>query len=268
MDDHELRTRLSQLGIGIALNETKDGIVLTGATDTELSPDDGVVCRELPVLPVVGREKGAEHVLPHDVDRTLRVLVAQGEVVGPPVAVLARLLAEDPVVVAHRLEGQDAPRVAHLPAQELAELAPVGPHVQHAGDLVSLEQRGQVVAQRQVAQAPGGDDVIAETLRRANRYPLDMAHLGYYILAPQTQIAKGRFAEALNREALRQKVKQRIDEYGKGKKQWYKEWFEPTMEQLVIRAISWEAIFDQIEVYDTAAGQALKAFFNRCVTFN
>ena len=39
MNDLEPRTRLSQLGIGIALNETKDGIILTGATGRELSQD-------------------------------------------------------------------------------------------------------------------------------------------------------------------------------------------------------------------------------------
>ena len=56
MNDHELRTHLSQLGIGIALNETKDGIVLTGAAVTEISPnlhkalesaEDHLVRREL-----------------------------------------------------------------------------------------------------------------------------------------------------------------------------------------------------------------------------
>lgn len=39
MNDHELRTRLSQLGVGIALDETKDGIILSGAGHTELSTD-------------------------------------------------------------------------------------------------------------------------------------------------------------------------------------------------------------------------------------
>lgn len=39
MNEFELRAYLNELGVGIALNATKDGIILTGATNAGLSPD-------------------------------------------------------------------------------------------------------------------------------------------------------------------------------------------------------------------------------------
>jgi hypothetical protein len=109
---------------------------------------------------------------------------------------------------------------------------------------------------------------MAETLKRANRYPVDMAHVGFYVLAPQIQIERGLFAEHLSRESIRQRVDQRIRAYDdKKKKRWYSEWVEPTIEQLAIDVLSWEVIMNQIREHD-AAGSTFEAFYERCVAYN
>ena len=109
---------------------------------------------------------------------------------------------------------------------------------------------------------------IAETLRAADRYPVDMQRLGLYVLAPQSQIALHTFAEHVNREAIRQKTKQRVDAYGKPAKAWYKEWFQPTLEQITIETLSWEALLATIAEHDPAASSEFARFYQQCLEFN
>jgi hypothetical protein len=109
---------------------------------------------------------------------------------------------------------------------------------------------------------------MVEALRRVDRYPLDVATLGFYVLAPQAQIVAGVFAETLNREAIRQKGEQRSQAYGKEKHAWYAEWFVPTVEQINIEALAWEDIIDVVQQHDPAFGHVLAQFYQQCLAFN
>jgi hypothetical protein len=113
---------------------------------------------------------------------------------------------------------------------------------------------------------------IAEALRRADRFPLDMDRVGFYVVAPRTQIEQGIFVEDLNRDELQRTVKQRVREY-KGsdaypdKKSWYKEWLKPTVQQIDLQTLSWEDLIATVGQHDRAEATALGAFYNRCVEF-
>ncbi|MCD4687267.1 MAG: hypothetical protein K8S97_15170 [Anaerolineae bacterium] len=109
---------------------------------------------------------------------------------------------------------------------------------------------------------------MVETLRRVDRYPVDITTLAYYVLTPQAQIVAGTFAEALNREAIRQKGEQRAREYGKEKHVWYTEWFVPTVEQITIEPLAWEALIDAIQHHDPAFGHLAAQFYQQCLEFN
>lgn len=109
---------------------------------------------------------------------------------------------------------------------------------------------------------------MAETLQCANCYPVDMDRLGFYVLAPETQIASNVFADQINREALRQKTRQRVAAYGKTHKQWYSEWFRPTLEQIAIDTLSWESLLQTIQDQDAATGQVFARFYQQCLEFN
>lgn len=110
---------------------------------------------------------------------------------------------------------------------------------------------------------------MAETLKRANRYPVDMAQIGFYVLAPRIQIERGTFAEHLSRESLRQKIKQRVKAYDdKKKKQWYSEWADPTIEQITLDTLSWETLIDTISARDANTGPVFAEFYERCIQFN
>ncbi len=107
---------------------------------------------------------------------------------------------------------------------------------------------------------------MAETLSRANRYPVDMARIGFYVLAPQAHIDHGTFAEYLSRESIRQKVKQRVKAYDdKTKKRWYSEWADPTIDQMTLDTLSWESVLAYISAGDTTNGPALADFYERCI---
>ncbi len=107
---------------------------------------------------------------------------------------------------------------------------------------------------------------MAEALRHANRYPPDVAYLGFYVVAPHTQILHGVFAEPLSRESLRQKGKQRVEAYGaKRKQQWYDEWLVPAIQHVELAALSWESLIDTIRQHDPPAAAALEQFYMRCL---
>ncbi|MCP3887953.1 MAG: hypothetical protein GY702_03640, partial [Desulfobulbaceae bacterium] len=75
---------------------------------------------------------------------------------------------------------------------------------------------------------------IAELLCRVNRNPDHFEHLGFYVVAPEIQIANGAFHSQVERSNIRNVVKRRVSEYGGEKDQWFDQWFLPTMEKIKI----------------------------------
>jgi hypothetical protein len=109
---------------------------------------------------------------------------------------------------------------------------------------------------------------IAEVLRRAGRSPSALSRLGFYVLAPESQIGRGIFEEQLKPESIQQKVKRRVDSYAGERDDWYSEWFQPTLARIEVRAASWEDLIGGIGEEDPAAADSIRAFYERCVAFN
>ncbi len=109
---------------------------------------------------------------------------------------------------------------------------------------------------------------IAEVFSRAKRYPLAASHLGFYVLAPQSQIKQGVFAQAMDRDSIGEKVKKRVEQYEGTKDAWYLEWFQPTFGQIEVGVVSWEEVIATIEEHDSAVAHSLGEFYGRCVQFN
>lgn len=109
---------------------------------------------------------------------------------------------------------------------------------------------------------------IAEVLRRANRSPAVFSALGFYVLAPQSQIVQGVFAQDMQRDAIQQKVERRVREYEGVQNEWYSRWFSPTFKHMNIDVLSWESILGTIQQHDPTSGSGLTDFYKRCVTFN
>ena len=109
---------------------------------------------------------------------------------------------------------------------------------------------------------------IAETLQRANRHPSHMSPLGFYVLAPQTQVRKGIFATDMTKESIGNKVRLRATEYGDAKDEWLEQWFNPTLEQIVVDTLSWEEVIEAIRAKDSESGASLERFYKLCLRFN
>jgi len=108
---------------------------------------------------------------------------------------------------------------------------------------------------------------VAEVLKRAGRAATEFAALGFYVVAPASQIQQRQFDAHLDKESIRTVVERRVAEYGGKRDKWYSEWFLPAHARLDIKAIAWEELIAYIVECDPEAKQ-LKAFYERCVEFN
>jgi len=110
---------------------------------------------------------------------------------------------------------------------------------------------------------------IAEVIRRAQIPPSKFANIGFYVIAPESQIKDGVFTEYMAPEKIRNIVKQRVSEYEEPEKNsWFEEWFIPTMDKIQIRDISWEEIISLIDQFDSTYGADINAFYEKCLKFN
>lgn len=108
---------------------------------------------------------------------------------------------------------------------------------------------------------------IAETLQRANRHPAHVSTLGFYVLAPQSQVEQGIFAADMTKESIGKKVRRRAAEYEDPKDAWLEQWFEPTLEQIAIGTLSWEDVIGAIQARDSQSGDSLEGFYELCLRY-
>ncbi len=112
---------------------------------------------------------------------------------------------------------------------------------------------------------------IAETLYRANRSPSELSRLGFYVLAPATQIDQAVFVREMSRDSIENTVERRVKEYteidARVKNDWYVNWFLPTLQQIVLVTLKWEEVIQDIEKYDSIYANSINTFYRQCVEF-
>jgi hypothetical protein len=109
---------------------------------------------------------------------------------------------------------------------------------------------------------------IAELMQHSKTRPQNIPHLAFGVLAPESQIKANVFTSNLSRESIYQKVEKRVGEYGDQKKFWFNECFIPTLEKIIISAISWEEILESIEKVDPNFAVKIKFFYKKCLQYN
>ena len=109
---------------------------------------------------------------------------------------------------------------------------------------------------------------MAEVLRRSDREPSAMDDLAFLILAPRARIDDGVFARDTALEAIRRKVRRRVEEYGGERDAWLRDWFEPTLDRVDVRCLAWEDVIETIAFHDPDAGQLIDSFYGKCLHFN
>jgi hypothetical protein len=109
---------------------------------------------------------------------------------------------------------------------------------------------------------------MAEVLRRSDRRPDAVNDLAFLILAPQNRIDDGVFARDTAIESIRAKTRRRVAQYPGERDAWLTDWFEPTLDRLEVRSLSWEDVIETIAFHDPIMGQAIDTFYGKCLHFN
>ncbi len=116
-------------------------------------------------------------------------------------------------------------------------------------------------------QAAHNVSCIAEVLKRARLKPEGVPRLGFYLLAPQSQLDRDAFPE-MKRQTIHLNVEHRVHDYAGFQDQWYIDWFSATFDHIDIRSISWEAVIETIQEKDPASAEGIAEFYRWCLEFN
>jgi hypothetical protein len=109
---------------------------------------------------------------------------------------------------------------------------------------------------------------MAELLRRADCRASSIPSLAFLILAPDRQVGTGIFNDCMDKSSLEQVVRDRVAAYDAPKIGWLQNWFLPTLEAMTVSCVSWESVITFIRLSDPDFANDLRAFYDRCLTFN
>ena len=109
---------------------------------------------------------------------------------------------------------------------------------------------------------------MAEVIRLANLRPEQIGTLGFYVVAPVSQIEDGVFSPYMTRDHIKGTVKRRVDGYEGKKDAWYHSSFLPTLDRIDIDTIAWKDIVSEISRIDVEFGSPLAEFYKNCLSFN
>ena len=108
---------------------------------------------------------------------------------------------------------------------------------------------------------------MAEVIARAGVDPATLKRLEFVVLAPQYSIDKGTFAKEIDSETIQSKVKMRVDAYGGELDNWYINHFEPTLNNIDIKSLSWESAIEWISDYYPSISKQLQAYYDLCLKY-
>ena len=138
---------------------------------------------------------------------------------------------------------------------------------ERATQLVVVEAKMWSKLSRGTANAPDYDQAartvacIAEVLKRANIDPREMECLAFLVVAPLEQIDKGVFDNDVTEARVRERVRNRVDEYRGARDEWFDQWFIPTLNAIDIDLVSWEELLERLE-------SSYRSFYEQCLRHN
>jgi hypothetical protein len=122
---------------------------------------------------------------------------------------------------------------------------------------------------------------MADAIAQSGRALADFESIGFFVLAPALDLRRHRetnLEACLDPSSIRFAVSQRITAYEKWSRPeaanlraWESNSFRPFVEHLAnaksIAVLSWEECIESIRISDSAAGEELHEFYQRCLTF-
>jgi hypothetical protein len=113
---------------------------------------------------------------------------------------------------------------------------------------------------------------MAESLSHCGKPPEQWKSLGFYLFAPKSQIDRGVFDNAMQKESIRDVIRRRINSYQcgepSGMQAWERLWFDPLLARLESRCVSWEETIEKVKGYDSEVGSQIEEFYHRTLEFN
>ena len=127
-----------------------------------------------------------------------------------------------------------------------------------------------------VKNAPGFDQAarnvacMAEAVARAKVSPSSLSSFAFFVVAPNARIDE-EMMNLVNVESIETKVRSRVSQYRsskeeKTKEDWFRTAFEPALERITLKILSWESILDHIASVEP--GSRLRDFYTQCKGFN
>lgn len=110
---------------------------------------------------------------------------------------------------------------------------------------------------------------MAHALSKADASIEDFDRLGFFVVAPGSQIRLGLFDSELTNGSLRSKVLKRVEAYEDARKSvWYEKWFLPTLNRVDIGTVSWEEVIALMSAVDKQTATWFADFYETCLYFN
>lgn len=96
----------------------------------------------------------------------------------------------------------------------------------------------------------------------------EFEQLGFYVVAPLSQIQSGVFDRELTKASLQDKVRARVEPYDDSDKSaWCEEWFLPMLNRVDVGSISWEEVISAMRGVDEESAW-FGDFYDSCLYFN
>tara|TARA_B100002003_G_scaffold237909_1_gene255549 strand:- start:565 stop:1377 length:813 start_codon:yes stop_codon:yes gene_type:complete len=122
--------------------------------------------------------------------------------------------------------------------------------------------------------------ILMKALSKTERKLEDMDSVGFYLIAPKSQIEKGIFKKYMKHDSVRETVEERLSGYercdveqkqpkdNESKEEWFKDWFLPTLEKIKMETLSWEQIIESVNRKDGKNGKEFSEFYSLCLKYN
>ena len=108
---------------------------------------------------------------------------------------------------------------------------------------------------------------MANTIAESGAELHNLTTVGFWLVAPDSQIKRGLFTHELHRDTMRKRVDMRIEQFSDIHREELEEWrsmyFEPLLGKIKIQQASWEDLIDAI--HDEERRDLLRAFYFKCV---
>jgi len=91
-------------------------------------------------------------------------------------------------------------------------------------------------------------------------------NLGFYVLAPYSQIKAGTFGDLITEDSIKRKVKARISVYEGTFDAWFEKTVLPMLARLKLGILAWESVLDALPI--TVETRQMREFYETCLKFN